>query len=546
MKHLFPILAITVLSLTATIRGITIGLPSDDRIEASFGSGEKVAEKSGVLAAAIASGAAERSEFRERDTIENFGELAALSPYFDSVRSYNPDEFHTLKVLASMYKRRSPLPGSYAYGNFYFYQMGTLAAAGRMFGILEPHSETYFLTHPSAFAPFYLWLRGGMVFFTLATALLLYAAGTMMHGRMLGFLAAATFTTLPVAALAGKSIKPDMPVTFWTVLALFFAVNLTRKPEWKYYLLCGAAIGAAAATKYTGVLAAAVPFTICCAAGFRDWKKLSGCAAAAAAVFALLTPALFFDFPLWKFDLLGIHSGIAGARPWYEQLWCEGLNYLISPVRNQAGLTGVEFALFTAAALFTLIRLFFRFDVFAAALLAFCAVIFSVTCLGQPHSESYLLPGYAAGALLFFQPFAVFARRVPLLPVAALIFPAAAFCDSMRWDAMCAAENPRLSATRWVNANIPSGTAVGMRRYPVAYRSLILDPEKYDLRNELENGRAAALDADYYIDCSFEWDDRRPEFSGHTPVAGFGPRRDFRINYFYETVAPRITIYRKK
>ncbi len=546
MKHLLPILAITILSLTSTICGITLGLPSNDRLAASFGSMENVAAKTGMLEAAIASGAAERSEFRERDKIENFGELAALSPYFDAVRSYNPDEFHTLKVLASMYKRRSLLPGSYAYGNFYFYQMGAFAAAGRLTGNLRPQSEVYFLTHPSDFAPFYLWLRGGAVLFALATALLLYATGTLMGGKMLGFTAAATFAALPIAALAGKSIKPDMPVAFWTTLALFFSVNIAKRPEWKYYLLCGTAVGAAAATKYTGVLAAVVPFVLCCSPGFRDWKKLSGCALTAIATFAVLTPALFFDFSLWKFDLLGLHSGIAGTRPWYAQIWHEGQNYLFSAFRITVGTTGFEFLLFLPVAAFTLIRLFFRFDAFTAALLAFCAVLFGVTCLGQPNSESYLLPAYAAGTLLFFRPFVQLVKRFPAAFPVLLLFPATAFGNTMIWNAKCTAENPRMTATKWVNANIPAGSTIGMRRYPVSYRSLILDPEKYELRNELENGRDAVLDAEYFIDCSFEWDNHRPEYSGRDAIIGFGPRRDLRINYFYETVDPVITIYSKE
>lgn len=547
MKLLLTIAVIAAVSLTATLFGSGNGLPSAERLSTCFGSAEKVAAKRPLLERALAGGAAERSEFRERDKAENFGELAALSPYFDSVRSYNPDEFHTFKVLSSMYGRRSPLPGSYAYGNFYFYQMAVPLAAARLTGVIEPESAVDYLVRPENFAVFYLWGRTWTALYALGTALLLYFTGAKLAGRFAGLLAALTFAALPLTALVGKTVKPDIPVTFWTTLALFFAAFIPGKRAWWCYLACGAAIGCAAATKYTGVFVAVAPLALALPALRADWKKLAACAAISAAVFVLLTPAVLFDLQLWKTDLAGLGTGVARDLPWYRLLG-EGLyEYLFL---SGIGIGSAGTVLFTFSALAAMLFPCCGPRGWRFALTAFIATIFAATCFGQPHSESYLLPAVAAACLLIGLAAGALWRRGggrKLAAAALLAIPALAFADSLRWDAKAAWNDPRLEAARWVNANIAPGASIGMKRYPVAYRSVMLDPEKYDLRNELENGRDAALGSNWYIDCSFEWDDgRRTELPGFAPAVTFGAKRERRINYYFETVEPVITVYLRK
>ncbi|MEA4863467.1 MAG: phospholipid carrier-dependent glycosyltransferase [Victivallaceae bacterium] len=547
MKHLLAIAVITAVSLTATLFGIGHGLPSAKRLSTCFGGPETVEAKLPLLRQAMRDGVAERSEFRERDKIENYGELAKLSPYFDSVRSYNPDEFHTFKVLSSMYSRRSLLPGSYAYGNFYFYQMAVPLAAARLTGCIVPREPAHYLVHPEDFAAFYLWARAWTALYALATALLLYFTVAKLGSRFAGMLAALAFAALPLTALVGKAVKPDMPVTFWTTLALFFAAFIPDKRAWWSYLACGAAIGCAAATKYTGVLVAVVPLVVALPALRTDWKKLAACAAVSAAVFLLLTPAVFFDFQLWKTDLAGLGTGVARHLPWYRMLAFGVIDYFAYSGLSIMSIGTVLFSLATVAALFVpgCKPRSYRYG-----LIAFAVLTFAVTCFGQPHSDSYLLPAVAGACLLI----ALAAMRIwklgfrgKLAVLALLAIPLLEFADAMAWDQKAAAErDPRLEAAKWVHENIAPGSSIGMRRYPVAYRSVMLDPEKYDLRNELENGREAALDSGWYIDCSLEWDNRAPGLPGFEPVAIFGPHRDSRINYYFETIDPVITIYRKK
>lgn len=561
---ILPPVLVVVLSIAITGWGITLGLPSSQRAESVFQDRAGLSAKTPELTEFIASGGGMRSEFMERDRLENFGELAQYSPYLDMVRSYNPDEFHTFKVLAHMYRERTFLPGSYAYGNFYFYQMAPPLGIGYILGLLTPQPPEHYLENPDDFAPFYLAGRWWIIFYTAATALLVYLATAKISGKTAGIFAGLFFAFTPIAVLAGKTVKADMPVTFWTMLAVYFSIGVVERGRWRDYVLVGAAIGCAAATKYTGVLAAVIPVAWVIMDRFRPWKKLLIAGLTAAAVFLILTPAVFWDFKLWWFDLQGLRSGVGRSDPWYWLLGDAVMQYTFDALRH----SGWILAFFIAVpALFAVLWSSFGkkrlYPDPVKPLPYFIIILFIITAQGQPNSESYLLPALAAWAVIF----GVTVVRNRYLSAAGILVVTSLFLWSAAYNQVAAAKNIRLTAAEWIYENIPAGASIGMRRYPVSYRSIMLNPDKYDLRNELENGKDATLNADYYIDSSFEWDQvplfqrcfsahRPPPTENHQLIAEFEAnpvllnifpltRPAYRINYFFETVRPRFTIYKR-
>lgn len=565
LSVILPPLLVAVVSVAVTGWGITLGLPSQERLESVFPDRVELESKAQELAGFIAAGGGERSEFLERDTLENFGELAGYSPYLDMVRSYNPDEFHTFKVLARMYRERTLLPGSYAYGNFYFYQMAPPLGAGYILGRLKPQPPEYYLLNPDEFAPFYLAGRWWVVLYTAATALLIYFAAAKLSGRTAGVFAGLFFALTPITVLAGKTVKADMLVTFWSMLAVYLSINMTERGRQRDYLLVGVAIGCAAATKYTGVLAAVIPVAWVIIDRFRPWKKLFLAGFAALATFLILTPAVFLDSGLWWFDLQGLRSGVGRGDPWYLLLGDAAVQYSFDAVVNSGWILAFFFAVpALIAALWSSLRRSATYPDAVKPLPYFIILLFIVTAQGQPNSESYLLPALAVWAVIF----GITAIRNKYLTAAGIAVIASLFLWSAAYDQTAAGKNARLTAAEWINANIPAGSSIGMRRYPVSYRSIMLNPEKYDLRNELENGRDATLNADYYIDCSFEWDQvplaqrcfaahRPPPTVNHQLIAEFEAepelinliplsRPGYRINYFFEVVRPRFAVYKFK
>lgn len=562
-RVILPPLLVAIVSIAVTGWGITLGLPSSQRLESIFPNRAELEEKSQELAGFIAKGGGERSEFLERDTLDNFGELARYSPYLDMVRSYNPDEFHTFKVLARMYRDRTILPGSYAYGNFYFYQMAPPLGIGYMLGALNPQQPEYYLLNPDEFAPFYLAGRWWVVLYTAATALLVYFAAARLSGRTAGIFAGLFFALAPITVLAGKTVKVDMPVAFWSTLAICFSINMIERGKWRDYILTGIAIGCAAATKYTGVLVAVIPIVWVITDRFRPWKKLFSAGVAAIVTFLILTPALFLDFNLWWFDLQGLRNGVGRSEPWYLLLGDAVLQYSFDAIVNSGWILAFFFAVPALfAVLWSSIRQTQNYPDAVKTLPYFIILLFIVTAQGQPNSESYLLPALAAWGVIF----GVTAVRNKYLAAAGIAVIASLFFWSTAYNQIAAGTDTRLAAAAWINHNIPAGTSIGMRRYPVSYRSVMLNPEKYDLRNELENGRNATLNADYYIDCSFEWDQvplaqryfsahRPPPTENHQLIAEFEAepelinliplsRPGYRINYFFEVVRPRFSVYK--
>ena len=89
-------------SLWLNFRGITNGLPSEERFKLSIGNKENVEKILPEIKAFRAKKNILRSEFLDKSDRSNFIKLARFSPYFDSIRSINPDEFYVLKTLSGM------------------------------------------------------------------------------------------------------------------------------------------------------------------------------------------------------------------------------------------------------------------------------------------------------------------------------------------------------------------------------------------------------------------------------------------------------------
>ncbi|MFA7232409.1 MAG: phospholipid carrier-dependent glycosyltransferase, partial [Victivallaceae bacterium] len=262
-------------SLWLEFRGIDIGLPSRERLEVSLGGEAVMQRKLPEIRQALSNNVAERSEFRDKGDKEYFGELAGFSPYFDQVRSINPDEFHVFKAIAKMKKERTLNPGYYIYGPFYIYQVGAALAAGKVLGVIDSgKGAEYYLSHPEQFAVVYLCGR-----YLSAIMVSLAVVVTFLIGYRIGRLPLAAFASsllafIPIVMLCGKFIKPDSALLFWSSLTLLFAIPALTRARWKDYLLTGLFIGLCAATKYPGVFTCSYLVMFHLMRRYSEWHEL--------------------------------------------------------------------------------------------------------------------------------------------------------------------------------------------------------------------------------------------------------------------------------
>jgi len=492
--------------------GITVGLPSAERLQVELGGETALTAALPEITAFLRTNQQDRTEFLHYD---EGTERIRLSPYFDQLRSYHPDEQYILKVLSAMARNRDFQPRNYIYPPFYFYQIGAGLAAGRAVRAFSGSGDVLsFMRHPEAMAAVYLTARVTVAVLALAGILVLFFCGRLLGGNGTGITAALLLASVPLYLLAGKFIKPDIPCTLWSSCACFFSLLACRHDRWRDWLLAGASVGLAAGSKYPGVLSALLPAGYWAARYWpkpevswgqflRDpgWRKgllkLVGAGAACVLVFVIFNPSCLLDAATFRNDV-GWISGVLRENGFFyclfEFVFCltaDGLCYH----------TGILLLPLLAAGLIWAILRPRR------ELLPLVPVILAYIVMGsrgRPGSDAYLLPALPLGCLLA----AMLVRTIPaagwrrltvgLAAVSGLVYAAAI-------DAAAARENIRLTASRWIQDNLPTGTVIGRRQYPVSYRTAMAPPQRYPATAELTSPDKAA-GCDYFIASSFEWE----------------------------------------
>jgi len=200
-------------------------------------------------------------------------------------------------------------------------------------------------------APFYVVGRSLTALFGLATVWMVFRIGTGVRGLFAGAAAALVLALSPLHAAKSQYIEVDVPLAFFTTLALGAGVRITRSATRGNFLLAGAALGLAVSTKYTGAVLVA-PLTVALVVAAVDgrrvpWRGALWIAGAAILCFSLTSPFVLLDFPTFSKDLaferlhmrLG-HFGQTGATSW--AYYAGGLwGLMLSPAVVVAGLGGL-------------------------------------------------------------------------------------------------------------------------------------------------------------------------------------------------------------
>ncbi len=174
--------------------------------------------------------------------------------------SRQPDEMITFRALMRMNPRQLDFdPRLYQYGGTYIYAVGAMIAVGAATGLLHVTSDVgYYLTHPDAFARFYVAARLLTVLF--GAGLLIGAArlARRIGGRRAGWIAAVLVAFSPVLLAGVVEAKPHVPAACMTVWAILAAIDLSRRWRRRDALRLGLLSGLAGSLVLSGwaVLAA--------------------------------------------------------------------------------------------------------------------------------------------------------------------------------------------------------------------------------------------------------------------------------------------------
>ncbi len=253
-----------------------------------------------------------------------------------------------------------------------------------------------------------MWIAARTLAALLCTGgvLTIYLAAKRLWGVREGLAAAAllAFAFLPVAY--SRVAVTDVGSLMGVSLAVLFAVRAHEEDRRRDWVLAGAAVGLAAAFKYTAGLAA-LPLLVAALArpSLRRAAGLALAGLAALVVFVLLNPYLFTSPGDWWTDLRDQADVAANdPKPGQES---GGLAYYLDSLTWGLGWAGLAAALAGAALL--LVRDLVR----ALILISVPLALFAYLAVQSRYFGRWLLPAYPALALL--GAYAI-ARAAELLP----------------------------------------------------------------------------------------------------------------------------------
>ncbi len=379
-----------------------------------------------------------------------------------------PDEPLVISALASMKPERWDFnPHLFLYGGMYLYPMAAALKVGSMAGLVQlTPDRSFYLSHPWEMGKIYLIGKiTGAVAGALAV-IVIFFVGKSFYGPRVGLLSAAFFALCPAVVVEAHYLKPHLYSTLWILLSLWAAAKLIQSERWSWYVLGGLFAGFAAGSLLTsGYVLLSFPVL-----WLLNWRRgrgpsqrrlLLACIIAFSGAYLLTNPYVLSSTKDLAADFARGRTGHLNAH-WLE---LSTLPHLFTVFRSFS----LPFALAVAGGLWLACRERKRGDV---ALLS-CIAFFTL-----------------AGIFFFFQTKDNLAHYYsPLLPI--LVLPGARFMDWLvferlrrdRWLAYSlltltilasassslfygltfAVEHPRISAGRWINANIPPGSSIGNR-----------------------------------------------------------------------------------
>jgi 4-amino-4-deoxy-L-arabinose transferase-like glycosyltransferase len=366
--------------------------------------------------------------------------------------------------------------------------------------------------------PFYLMGRSITALFGAATVLVTYQVGRRVGGAAGGVLAALLLAVNAVHISKCQVIEVDVPLTFFAMLTLLYALHILENPRPRNYVLAGIFAGLATSTKYSGLF---LTLPLLLAHVMASWPAAAdatvrrgrsrGRSAAAGEGSARLrrvfsrplvlagiafVAALFLTSPYILLDSSSFWTGFN-----YERLHMKighfGLDRtpaIVYYAKVLAGsLLGWPLALASLAALVWLVGV--RRYRWAVVLAVFPIVYVAVISSFSMKAERYVLPlvpiaaVLACAAAMEIVPRMVPGRRAATAALAGLgLALAAPTLLAYARTATQPRDDTRTLARQWLEENVPSGSYVVSEAYgPEPLTALDLANLSLDVRERIQS-----------------------------------------------------------
>jgi hypothetical protein len=287
--------------------------------------------------------------------------LRVSAAFYDLPYVFHPDEPHNLNVMYRLFTSGDANPRWFGYPTLFYY-LNTAAYFpfywwGQVQGYFASPTDLPKLTSiimGVSYAPdtsLVMLGRGLTLLFSVGMIALAVPLGRRASAnKWVGPLYALFIAVSPILVYNSRFITPDTYVTFWTMLTVFWSVQLQHRGRTTDYLLAAVCVGLAASTKYNGAVVMVAPMMAHGLrtgwAGLKDWR-LYLMPPLALVAFLMASPFIVLDSPTFWAGLgssAGAYStGMSGMEgdslPWYlKLLWqAEGLVVILAAVQVVRG-----------------------------------------------------------------------------------------------------------------------------------------------------------------------------------------------------------------
>jgi len=439
---------------------------------------------------------------------------------FNPVRSYHPDEYVILKSLSGMRPERLKMfPGFFGWPAFHFYVVGAALKLASLLGVvrLVPSLDFYF-RNPGEMARLYLVGRVVTLLFAAGCVVVFARSAARLWGWEAGAATALLLALTPLFTMNAHYMTADVPMLFWIGLVFLASVHIYRGGGRRWYVLGGACLGIAAATRYQGALAALLLLWAHLLA--RPMRGPAG-PEERGALGRLASVNLWLAAVVSVLVFLALNPYIL-ARP--GQFWAEvrgelggARNPLPPPVAAGLFLESGFGMMFSGTALAALLMAAARRERAVHFVLLGFGVPVVVLCLARPAMVRYLMPVAPLPALLVAWAFFRIHRRgveigkrrtVAAAPVLLAVLLLATGAQSFQMARLFTdpQADTRTRAGEWIAENLPQGATIGVVSEPWQFELPPLDRSRFRvIVVKPEPEALARARPDYFVSSDFQF-----------------------------------------
>jgi 4-amino-4-deoxy-L-arabinose transferase-like glycosyltransferase len=308
----------------------------------------------------------------------------------------------------------------------------------------------------------YLGLRLLAALLGTATVVLVYVVGRRAYGQTAGLIGALGLAVAFLHVRDSHFATLDIPLTLACIATLYFAVRLAQSGALRPALLAGVCAGLAAGVKYNGALTlAGIAASVLTRFGGDSARRfiplaarLVGIGLLSLLVFALTSPFLMIDFPLFRHSLGYIFAHLAAATlpevGWVQLVRLSLWNGLDPPL----------FCLSLAGVMYAMQRRTPADWILLSFLLAFYGLMGFGHTVFVRYADPLLPVLVTLGGRALAEFTRVFVRQHLVLVIGLGVVLLPPLTHDVTFDSLITKTDTRSLAFDWLEANVPAGARI--------------------------------------------------------------------------------------